>query len=214
MRAAWRNESPRSRAHRSATATLQESLGLAWLIPVALMLLVGCATGLKREGQCLASLTPDYLDAQTELERLEASWRAVLRRQDVALNRPSTKAPVVVVADTLGVGPRTSEILEAGEAYRRLLEARTRHQPTLLWYGRVYERWRTRLDEEQILSEVRMILLPGPGVVFYPVIRWNIHAVFWDGADPDADSDPITRFCTDRLAQAAGAADVSMSGTE
>lgn len=174
-----------------------------------LFLLVGCATGLKREGQCLASLTPDYLNAQAEIERLEASWRALLRRQDIALNRPPTdQAPVFLLSDSIEVGRRNTELAEAGDAYRRLTEARTRLRPTLRWYDRVYERWRTRLDEEQILSDVRMILLPGPGVIFYPVIRWNIHSVFWDGADPDADSDPITRFCTDRLAQTLASADL------
>ena len=172
------------------------------------LLLIGCATGLKREGQCLASLTPDYLNAQAEIERLQASWRAVLRRQDVALNQPPPdQTPVFLMSDTIESDRRDTEQVEAGEAYQRFTEARTRLQPTLLWYDRVYERWRTRLDEEQILSDVRMFLLPGPGVIFYPVIRWNIHSVFWDGADPDAESDPITRFCTDRLAQTVASAE-------
>jgi hypothetical protein len=161
------------------------SLGLASL------LLLGCASGLKREGQCLADLTPEYVSAQAELDGLEASWRAGLRRRDADLN-----APIVRVA---------RESLRSDEpeaAYRKLAEARGRLRPTLVWYDRVYERWRTRMDEEQILSDVRMVLIPTvSGMLFYPLISWNVHSVFWDGADPDAESDPITRYCTDRLAQ-------------
>lgn len=93
------------------------------------------------------------------------------------------------------------------EAYAKLAEAKARHKPMVFWYDKVYERVRTRMDEEEILSEVRMVLLPGPGVVFYPLIRWNIHSVFWDGADPDAESDPVTHYCADRLAHVAAAPD-------
>jgi hypothetical protein len=71
------------------------------------------------------------------------------------------------------------------------------------WYDKVYKRVRTRMDEEEILTEVGAVLITNPGVIFYPVIRWNIHTVFWDGADPDAETDPVTKFCSDRLAQVA-----------
>jgi hypothetical protein len=174
-------------------------------IVASLLLLTGCAAGLKREGQCLASLTPDYVNAREELESLEASWRAVLRRHNATLNAPAAR-----LASTQTVGTD-----EAENAYRRLVEARSRLQPTLAWYDRVYARWRTRLDEEQILSDVRMVLIPsGGGVIFYPVISWNIHSVFWDGADPDADSDPITRYCTDRLAQTIASAESAPNAAE
>jgi len=84
-----------------------------------------------------------------------------------------------------------------------LFEARLRHQPTLDWYGRVYDRLQTRLEEEQILSDVQLVLLTGPALLLYPIIRWNFHSVMWDGADPDAESDSITLYCTDRLAKVA-----------
>jgi hypothetical protein len=188
---------------------------------LAFLLLTGCATALKRDGQCLASLTPDFLTAHEELDRLEASWRASMLRRDTELNassprrflRPTERTPAgatalaaVSVYDSPEASPVSLDGLgqrESGapEAYRRLIEAKARHQPTLSWYDRVYQRLRTRLDEERILSNVRMVLLTGPGLLFYPVIHWNVHSVFWDGADPDAESDPVTRYCTDRLSQ-------------
>ena len=71
-------------------------------------------------------------------------------------------------------------------------------------YDKVYQRVRTRTDEEEILSEVRMVLLAGPAsLVLYPIIRWNVRSVLWDGADPDADTDPVTRFCAGRLVKEA-----------
>lgn len=177
----------------------------SFCVIASFLLLAGCATGLKREGQCLASLTPDYVNARAELDSLEASWRAVLRRHSDDLNVPAAR----LAKEPAG---RTDD---AGEAYRRLVEAKSRLRPTLVWYDRVYERWRTRLDEEQILSDVRMVLFPsGGGVLFYPVISWNIHSVFWDGADPDAESDPVTRYCTDRLAQMVASAESSSNAAE
>lgn len=157
------------------------------------LLLAGCATALKQEGRCLASLTPGYLKAQEELEQLETSWRASMLRRDAALNGPS--------ADR-----RQETVRDAGDAYRRFVDAKASYRPMLDWYDRVYKRVRTRMDEEEILTEVGAVLITNPGVIFYPVIRWNIHTVFWDGADPDADTDPVTKYCSDRLAQVASAA--------
>jgi hypothetical protein len=146
----------------------------------------GCATALKRDGRCLASLTPDYLAAQDELQQLQDSWRALLRQE------------AVVAADKAAVSPAAQR--EAADAHARLREARRRHQPTLDWYGKVYRRLQMRIEEDRLLTDVQTVLFPTPGILFYPVIRWNIHSVMWDGENPDADSDPVTRFCTDRLA--------------
>jgi len=67
------------------------------------------------------------------------------------------------------------------------------------WYERLYDRVRTRQEEQEILSQARVVLLTGPGLLLYPVLHWNVHSVFWDGQDPDADTDEITRFCRQRL---------------
>jgi len=135
---------------------------------------------MKRDGQCLAILTPDFLSAHEELAHLEASWRASLLRRDVELGLPLS--PFAAVQDRPSTAsPSSSDPLEpslvdrrehahqaASEAYRKWVDAKLRHRPTLDWYEKVYERLRTRLDEEQILSEVRLVLLAGPGSRLLP----------------------------------------------
>lgn len=178
------------------------------------VLLAGCSTALQREGQCLASLTDEFLHAQEELTRLEASWRAALSTHQGDLPAPTADrsadpdarkdgrfamAPGSDGPGNDGWEHRWPGRQAAQEAYTRFTEARIRHRPLLSWYDRVYERVRTRLEEEEILSEVRMVLMPGPGLIFYPIVRWNVHSVFWDGVDPDAGTDPVTSYCTERL---------------
>lgn len=156
------------------------------LLLAVCLLCASCATALKQEGRCLESLTPDYLRAQQELEDLEMAWQASALRRDLELNRGE---------DAYGQTGRA----EAERAYRRLIEARRTHRPLLDWYGRVYTKVRARMDEESMLTDLRLVLITNPGIVFYPVISWNIHTVMWDGADPDAESDPVVRYCKERL---------------
>ena len=190
---------------RQAGGGGSESLYGSWLLRWAscaiafVVVLGGCATALKREGRCLESLTSDYLAAREELTDLEALWRASLLPLDPSGSAAHSSIPAQTgqpQSSTAAPSGRASE-----DAYHRLAEARVRHQATLRWYDRVYERVRTRLEEEQILSDVRMVMMTGPAVIFYPIVRWNIHSVFWDEADPDGETDPITRYCTDRLSQ-------------
>ena len=145
-----------------------------WLI-VLLTTLPGCATAWDRERQCFYDLIPEYLAAQNELLELESAWRGTW----------NVEAP----AD--------------GTARRRLQDARARLGPTLAWYERLYDRLLLRSEEDEMLAETRLLLFTGPAALFYPVVRWNLHEVLWDGADPDADSDLITRYCAERLAAAA-----------
>lgn len=202
------------------------------LIALVLLLAAGCATSLKREGQCLASLTPDFLQAQEELTSLEASWHRAMARRDAELNRaqprlitnsdrrrepPFPSSSDAALADPAQLAWTVRQDVagqHSREAYRKLIEAKSRHQPLLGWYDKVYERVRTRTDEEEILSDVRLVLITGPGVIFYPLIRWNIHSVFWDGTDPDAESDPVTHYCTERLSQAVALTNTTPGGTE
>ena len=177
-----------------------------WCVVLVVVWLGGCASAMKRDGQCLASLAPEYVNAHEELASLEASWRAALRRRDAEL--ASLLPPFAAKPDyPVSPLPRESDLAARqeqarraeGRAYAELMDAKVRHRPTLEWYGKVYERFRTRLDEEQILSEVRLVLVAGPGVIFYPIVHWNVHSVIWDGTDPDAESDPVTRYCVARL---------------
>lgn len=193
-----------------------------WCLALLVVSFPGCATSLKREGRCLASLTPDFLQATEELVSLEAAWHwSLLKGEDsfpasrprhvAELDGPGIPArPFLSDSDPLYSGstnPHKEVRSTAVEAHARLLEARRRHQPTLDWYGRVYDRLRTRLEEEQLLSDVRLVLLTGPGLLLYPIVRWNLHSVMWDGFDPDADSDSITLYCTDRLSRVAALPD-------
>ena len=179
-----------------------------WCVVLVVVWLGGCASAMKRDGQCLASLAPEYVNAHEELASLEASWRAALRRRDAEL--ASLLPPFAAKPDyPVSPLPRESDLSARqeqtrraeGRAYAELMDAKVRHRPTLEWYGKVSERFRTRLDEEEILSEVRLVLVAGPGVIFYPIVRWNVHSVMWDGTDPDAESDPVTHYCADRLSK-------------
>lgn len=144
------------------------------------ILLAGCATALNRERQCFESVTAEYLTAQEELLKLDTVWRATSRRADTLAD------------DAVRIDSRI--------AHRQLQDARTRLWPTLEWYELLYDRLRLRAEEEEMLADTRLVLLTGPSALFYPVVRWNLRAVLWDGADPDAESDPVARYCTDRLA--------------
>jgi hypothetical protein len=96
---------------------------------------------------------------------------------------------------------RDAEILRVDEDHLRAAQtdiglARARYQLTVDWYDRIYQRVQTRLEERQMLSEAFWTLATGPGLLFYPIVHWNVHTVIWDGVDPDAESDPIRRFCS------------------
>lgn len=193
---------------------------------LALLALAGCATALKRESQCLASLTPEVLQVHEEIANLEAFWHESLARRDAAFRSftsdPSPSAlpasqprtvPVGLVSAALTESVPESKLQDdarrrAREAYETLAAARVRHQPILGLYDKIYQRVRTRTEEEEVLSNVRMVLLASPvSLIVYPIIRWNVHAVFWDGSDPDAEQDPVTRFCRDRVGQNGASAD-------
>jgi hypothetical protein len=52
-----------------------------------------------------------------------------------------------------------------------------------------------------MLYPVLGMLATSPGIVFYPLVRWNVRSVLWEGVDPDAEDDPVQIFCTARLEQ-------------
>jgi len=182
---------------------------------LTLVLLGGCATALERDGQCLASLTPDYLQAQEELQRLERAWRAAMiwpttvprdttLQQSGRSGEPLSGSAVTSSGDsrgTVGLDPGEGAHQALDEARGLLLDARARHRATLDWYEKVYARVRIRLEEEQILSDTRMLFGTGAALIFYPIVRWNIRSVLWEGRDPDSPADPVTRFCQERLAR-------------
>jgi len=65
----------------------------------ALIFLGGCATALKRESRCLASLTPEIVQAKEEMANLEASWHDSLGRRDAVFGQ--TAAPFGSLAGSM-----------------------------------------------------------------------------------------------------------------
>lgn len=182
---------------------------------VMMLLLAGCTTAIKQDGRCLASLTPEFFNAQEELAVQERTWNSLTshrNRSDVSATHllfPSNddRKSSPVLPEMISQLPRQID-QDTEEAYRKLKEARLHYQSLFDWYEKVYGRLRMRLEEAQILSETFVILLGGgPAIALYPIVRWNIRSVIWDGADPDAESDPITRYCTERLSQMIASAD-------
>jgi hypothetical protein len=167
----------------------------ALLIVLVILALTGCATALKRDSRCLSALTVDVIQAHEELAALEAAWHASLRRRDLAMDRPRRPQPEGGDSMAMQTAWRDTQ-----ESYARLQNAKTRHQPLMTMYEKVYQRVRTRTEEEEILSEVRTFMLVGPAsFVFYPIVRWNVRAVLWEDNDPDAPTDPVTTFCSMRV---------------
>jgi hypothetical protein len=182
------------------------------------LLSTGCSVALKRESQCLVSLTPEVIRVHEELANLEAYWQQALARRHAVFSAPlssgtldsasrgQTQAPRRIVAPSRWILQSTESPEQEGArraaalAYKELADAKTRHRSMLTMYDQVYQRVRTRTEEEDILSEVRLVLMTGPAsFLFYPIIRWNVRSVLWNGEDPDAATDPVTKFCTDRL---------------
>lgn len=174
-------------------------------VMLLLTLLSGCSTALDREGRCLAGMIPEVLHAEEEVRSLEESWRTLARaRQATRLPPPAHRSlPFPVASRNLSLpsevsgsfpGERDEQI-----AYSRLVEAKARRHDTFVWYDRVVQRFRTRIEEDEMLSQARTALMMWPGIVLYPIVRWNVRSVLWDGIDPDVDTDPVTYFCAGRL---------------
>ncbi|MGH7255015.1 MAG: hypothetical protein ACREI3_04490 [Nitrospirales bacterium] len=180
-------------------------------LALTLLILTGCATALKRDLTCLALLTPASVAAHRELAEAETQWRRALQSSSKRVQalptstvsdppaedsgRPGVQAPA---EPEDGVPASVSSLPLASTRYRA---AQARLHPTLETYRLVMERVELRLEEEQILSDVRWILLWSPAIVLYPVIRWNVRSVIWDGVDPDDDADPVNQRCAQRLHQ-------------
>ncbi len=178
---------------------------------LSLTLLTGCTTALDREGRCLAGMIPEVLRAEEEVRSLEESWRTLLRarqQEQLPLHSPAVHVSPAAhrslsfsVAGQHASPPRDilSSLTAEQDVHLRLVEARSRRHETFSWYNRIVHRFRTRVEEDEMLSQARTALMTWPGILFYPIVRWNIRSVIWDGIDPDIDTDPVTRFCAGRL---------------
>jgi hypothetical protein len=178
-------------------------------------LLLGCmSTTRTREVHCLGTLMMDVAESKEEMESIKKSWRArEYARADHASHSwyfPSEFAlvpngspiPVSVALLPDGTGPPTphTNVQDAEVLYRKLMQARARYYHRQSWYTRVANRVQTRFEEDDMLYSVLGTLMTAPAsLLFYPIVRWNVRSVLWDGTDPDAPDDPIQQFCLTRL---------------
>ncbi|ALA56867.1 hypothetical protein [Nitrospira moscoviensis] len=186
-------------------------MGALPIVVIVAILSVGClSTVREQEARCLGALMVDVWESTRTRDRLEADWRAgqSARGPDAAprwrgLGDPAPPARAVSHApqdETASLsGADRPDVL-----YQRLVESRRRHNHDRNWYKDVARRVQTRLEEDDILYSVLGSFAASPGALLvYPLIRWNVRSVLWDEDDPDAEDDPIRRFCRMRL-RAAG----------
>ena len=174
----------------------------------------GClSTPREREAHCLAATMTDLWQAEEQLSAMEEAWR---NAQSVSAQRAAVPAAPERTADTqgpslvavqarLGRGDFSHLSFRTEEErslYGSLVSARSRRADASKWLGLVARRVQTRLEEDDMLYPVLGMLATSTAIVLYPLVRWNVRSVLWDGADPDANDDPVQRFCAERLGEA------------
>ena len=189
---------------------------------LSVLIACGCMAGClsaprEREAHCLGMTMADTWQAQRELESAQRDWRSAQQvRTDPALASQPSLQLSAVIADwysssasvlpasvrSLGAADRVTGIGEDRARYERVVAAQERYRVSKEWYGRVARRVQTRIEEDDMLYPVLGMLATSTAIVFYPLVRWNVRSVLWEGADPDADDDPVQVFCTARLRQA------------
>lgn len=176
-------------------------------------LLTSCLSATReREANCLAATIMDVWQTEHELTSAEQVWRTAQQAADsdrTAQSRSSSElsirvadAPPIIretAARFESFGFPASRSQEDARLYQRMIDARARHGQASKWYGLVARRVQTRIEEDEMLYPVLGMLATSTAIVLYPLVRWNVRSVLWDGADPDADDDPVQRFCAARL---------------
>lgn len=187
----------------------------AIFVIIVACLAAGClSTTREREVHCLSAMMMDTWQAKNDVESAERAWRTAqqARFERSRAHRDSSVLSVLidnrypssstVASDSLqgdGAGNRPPEIDEERTLYHRVAAAQARHRETVVWYGRVAHRVQTRIEEDDMLYPVLGMLATSTGIVLYPLIRWNVRSVLWEGVDPDADDDPVQVYCAARL---------------
>jgi hypothetical protein len=182
------------------------------VLVVFALLVTGCLSAPReREANCLGLTMLDLRQSGEELAAAEEAWRRTLAAQ-----RPAASAvPAKAVADrNLGALlqkqvciRRDNSVLSFGteeerRMYGRIVAARAGHAEASKWYGLLARRLQTRIEEDDMLYPVLGVLATSTAIVLYPLVRWNVRSVLWDGVDPDAEDDPVQRFCATRLGEA------------
>lgn len=181
-----------------------------WLI-VAACLLGGClSTAREREMHCLAATMMDVWQTEQELTTAEQVWRTAqqARSEPAPSWDASTHSFLVAGEPAVGKHPAAasrgfpfSSFRSEKEArlYQHIVVARARHGEASKWHHALERRVQTRMEEDDMLYPVLGMLATSTAIIVYPLVRWNVRSVLWDGTDPDAEDDPVQRFCAARL---------------
>jgi hypothetical protein len=153
----------------------------------------------------------DVWQTEHDLTSAEQVWRTAqqARSERTAESRGSSGLSIRVADAPPIIGQAAARFESFGfpasgsqddaRLYQRMIDARVSHGQASKWYGLVARRVQTRIEEDEMLYPVLGLLATSTAIVLYPLVRWNVRSVLWDGADPDADDDPVQRFCTARL---------------
>jgi len=187
----------------------------AILLSLVACLLVSCVSSARaRESHCLGAMMLDAWQAEDEFKSAERAWRTAQQarfdrspaRQDsllqsllVGKDSPSSVAVTSAPLREENSSEWLQEFDEERALYRQVVAAQARHLETTEWYGRVARRVQTRVEEDDMLNPVLGTLVTSTAIVVYPIIRWNVRLVLWEGVDPDAPDDPVQVFCATRL---------------
>jgi hypothetical protein len=174
-------------------------------------LAVGCISSARtREAHCLGVMMMDVWGSEHDLETALSDWRIAqqsrVERSAGSLDtshRPmfvGYQNPFAVSGLETHRMDQSRELEQERLLYEQVRTAHERKRITAEWYRLVARRVQTRMEEDEMLYPVLGTLATSAAVVLYPVIRWNIRSVLWDGEDPDAEDDPVQKFCTSRLA--------------
>ena len=184
----------------------------AILLTLLIFLLTSCLSATReREIHCLAATMTDVWQIERELTSAEELWRTAQQARAERSTAGRDASPVSVrvsdIVDLPSVRREASRHFawmseeEAG-LYQRVVASRARHAEASKWYGLVARRVETRMEEDDMLYPVLGMLATSTAIVLYPLVRWNVRSVLWDGIDPDAEDDPVQRFCIARLGEA------------
>lgn len=189
----------------------------AILLGIVACLLASCVSSARvREAHCLGVMMLDAWQAHDQFKSAVGAWRSAqqarferslarrespLRASLVGNVSPTAVAVASVPHRDHDLGDRLLDLAEEHALYRRVISAQARQRETAEWYSRVARRVQTRMEEDDMLYPVLGTLVASPALVFYPIVRWNVRSVLWDGVDPDAQDDPVQVFCASRLEQ-------------
>lgn len=189
----------------------------AILLMILACLLTSCLSAAReREANCLGATMMDTWQTEHDLTFAEEGWRAAqsARSERSPASRDSSTTSVwfannyassgiveQVASRDVGANVQPSKDDKERILYQRMVAARARHGEATKWYRLVIRRVQTRIEEDEMLYPVLGMLATSTAIVLYPLVRWNVRSVLWDGVDPDAEDDPVQRFCAARLGE-------------